>query len=59
MCCVIIGTMVKVLCAVFRRQVRLHAMAAMGYVVISIDGRGSCNRGVQYESWIKHRLVRD
>ncbi|KAL5019615.1 hypothetical protein ScPMuIL_002507 [Solemya velum] len=35
---------------------RLHTLASQGYVVVVVDGRGSCHRGVQYESHIKNRL---
>lgn len=39
------------------RQLRLHMLAALGYCVVTIDSRGSQNRGVQFESHIKGRLV--
>lgn len=36
---------------------RLHTLAAEGYVVVVIDGRGSNNRGLQFEGILKHKLV--
>lgn len=38
------------------RHVRLHTIASLGYVVVAIDSRGSCNRGLAFEAWIKNRL---
>lgn len=38
------------------RQLRLHMLAAMGFCVVTIDSRGSQNRGVKFESYIKGRL---
>ncbi|XP_071098891.1 dipeptidyl peptidase 9-like [Haliotis cracherodii] len=35
---------------------RLHTLASQGYAVVTIDGRGSCNRGLQFESHIKGKL---
>lgn len=31
---------------------RLHTLAAQGYAVVLIDGRGSCHRGLKFESHI-------
>ena len=28
----------------------------LGYAVVIVDGRGSCNRGLMFEGWIKHRM---
>ena len=39
------------------RQLRLHMLAALGYCVVTIDSRGSQNRGVKFESHIKGRMV--
>ncbi|KAL3885529.1 hypothetical protein ACJMK2_025581 [Sinanodonta woodiana] len=36
--------------------IRLHTLASQGYAVVVIDGRGSCNRGLRFESHIMHRL---
>uniref|UniRef100_K1RE36 Dipeptidyl peptidase 8 n=2 Tax=Magallana gigas TaxID=29159 RepID=K1RE36_MAGGI len=36
---------------------RHHALASNGYAVVVIDGRGSCGRGLKFESHIKNRLV--
>jgi len=38
------------------RQIRSHLLASQGYIVISIDSRGSHNRGVAFESHIRHRM---
>lgn len=38
------------------RFLRLHTLSAHGYVVVVIDGRGSCNRGLQFEGSLKDRL---
>ncbi|CAB0002126.1 unnamed protein product [Nesidiocoris tenuis] len=38
------------------RYLRMHLLASQGYCVVSIDSRGSYNRGVQFESHIKHRM---
>ncbi|KAL4216453.1 dipeptidylpeptidase [Mactra antiquata] len=35
---------------------RLHTLASQGYAVVMIDGRGSCCRGLKFESHIKNRL---
>ncbi|XP_052268787.1 dipeptidyl peptidase 9-like [Dreissena polymorpha] len=38
------------------KHVRLHTLAAEGFAVVIIDGRGSCSRGIKFESHIKNRL---
>ncbi|KAL8609108.1 hypothetical protein ACOMHN_030449 [Nucella lapillus] len=38
------------------RFLRLHTLAAHGYVVVVLDGRGSCNRGLHFEGSLKDRL---
>lgn len=38
------------------RFVRLHTLADMGFVVVVIDGRGSCHRGKEFETYIRLRL---
>nr|XP_022310084.1 dipeptidyl peptidase 9-like [Crassostrea virginica] len=38
------------------RFLRHHALAANGYAVVVIDGRGSCGRGLKFESHIKDKL---
>lgn len=40
-----------------RRFLRLHTLASQGYAVVMLDGRGSCNRGLTFESYIKNNLV--
>lgn len=38
------------------KYLRLHTLATQGYAVVIIDGRGSCSRGLKFESHIKNRL---
>ncbi|XP_014248526.1 dipeptidyl peptidase 9 isoform X1 [Cimex lectularius] len=38
------------------RYLRIHMLASQGYCVVSIDSRGSYNRGLAFESHIKHRM---
>lgn len=38
------------------RQLRMHMLASQGYCVISIDSRGSKNRGLLFENYIRRRL---
>lgn len=38
------------------RQLRLHMLAAHGYMVIVVDSRGSRYRGLKFESYIKNRM---
>ena len=38
------------------RFLRHHTLATHGYTVVVIDGRGSCHRGLKYESYIKDKL---
>ena len=40
------------------RFLRLHTLASLGYAVVVIDSRGSCRRGLKFESHIKDCLVR-
>ncbi|XP_004364300.2 DPP9 protein [Capsaspora owczarzaki ATCC 30864] len=37
-------------------QLRLHVLAAMGYAVVMVDGRGSARRGVEFETHLHGRL---
>ena len=39
------------------RLLRLHTLASLGYAVVVVDSRGSCNRGLKFEGILKHRLV--
>ncbi|KAI8775271.1 dipeptidyl peptidase 8 [Biomphalaria glabrata] len=39
-----------------QRFLRLHTLAAEGYVVVVIDGRGSSNRGLHFEGVLKNSL---
>lgn len=38
------------------RHMRNHLMASQGFCVVSIDSRGSCNRGTVFESHLKNRM---
>lgn len=38
------------------RHMRTHMLAAHGFCVVSIDSRGSDNRGVNFQAHIMHRL---
>ncbi|XP_064645496.1 dipeptidyl peptidase 9-like [Lineus longissimus] len=38
------------------RFLRLHILATLGYAVVVIDGRGSVNRGLAFESHLKFRM---
>ncbi|XP_076438854.1 dipeptidyl peptidase 9-like [Babylonia areolata] len=38
------------------RFLRLHTLAAHGYAVVVVDGRGSCHRGLMFEGSVKDRL---
>uniref|UniRef100_A0A8B9G9Y2 dipeptidyl-peptidase IV n=1 Tax=Amazona collaria TaxID=241587 RepID=A0A8B9G9Y2_9PSIT len=36
---------------------RLNTLASLGYVVVVIDNRGSCHRGLQFEGAFKYKMV--
>lgn len=38
------------------KYLRLSTMAALGYAVLVIDGRGSCQRGMKFEGAVKDRV---
>ena len=38
------------------RQMRNHLLASQGYVVVSVDSRGSQNRGLQFEAHLRNRM---
>ncbi|KAG7468007.1 hypothetical protein MATL_G00138230 [Megalops atlanticus] len=38
------------------KYMRLHTLASLGYAVVVIDNRGSCHRGLAFESSLKHRM---
>jgi len=38
------------------RQMRSHLLAQEGYYVVSIDSRGSCNRGLAFEAHLRFRM---
>ena len=38
------------------RQMRNHLLASEGYCVVSIDSRGSHNRGTAFEAHLRHRM---
>lgn len=39
------------------RHQRLSTLSALGYLVVTIDGRGATHRGLKFESHIKHKMV--
>lgn len=38
------------------RHVRLRMAAKLGFLVVLVDGRGSADRGMAFESWVQGRL---
>uniref|UniRef100_A0AAX7TT78 dipeptidyl-peptidase IV n=1 Tax=Astatotilapia calliptera TaxID=8154 RepID=A0AAX7TT78_ASTCA len=38
------------------KYLRLSTLASLGYVVLVIDGRGSCQRGLKFEGAVKDRM---
>lgn len=40
------------------KYLRLNTLASLGYAVVVIDGRGSCQRGLEFESALKNKMVR-
>lgn len=39
------------------KYLRLNTLAALGYAVVVIDGRGSCQRGLKFEGALKNKMV--
>uniref|UniRef100_A0A8C6PVI2 dipeptidyl-peptidase IV n=1 Tax=Nothobranchius furzeri TaxID=105023 RepID=A0A8C6PVI2_NOTFU len=39
------------------KYLRLSTLASLGYVVLVIDGRGSCQRGLKFEGAVKDKMV--
>uniref|UniRef100_A0A4W4E6T6 dipeptidyl-peptidase IV n=1 Tax=Electrophorus electricus TaxID=8005 RepID=A0A4W4E6T6_ELEEL len=39
------------------KYLRLNTLASLGYAVIVIDGRGSCQRGLKFEGALKNKMV--
>lgn len=39
------------------KYLRLNTLASLGYAVVVIDGRGSCQRGLEFESALKNKMV--
>lgn len=39
------------------KYLRLSTLASLGYVVLVIDGRGSCQRGLRFEGAVKDKMV--
>lgn len=35
----------------------MSRLASLGYVVIIVDGRGSCQRGLKFEGAVKDKVV--
>lgn len=40
------------------KYLRLNTLASLGYAVVVIDGRGSCQRGLEFEGALKNKMVR-
>lgn len=40
------------------KYLRLNTLASLGYAVVVIDGRGSCQRGLEFEGALKNRMVK-
>ncbi|XP_030219333.1 dipeptidyl peptidase 9 isoform X2 [Gadus morhua] len=38
------------------KYLRLNTLASLGYAVVVIDGRGSCQRGLEFEGALKNKL---
>ncbi|XP_038595974.1 dipeptidyl peptidase 9 isoform X2 [Tachyglossus aculeatus] len=38
------------------KYLRLNTLASLGYAVVVIDGRGSCQRGLQFEGALKNQM---
>lgn len=39
------------------KYLRLNTLASLGYAVVVIDGRGSCQRGLEFEGALKNKMV--
>lgn len=39
------------------KYLRLNTLASLGYAVVVIDGRGSCQRGLEFEAALKNKMV--
>ena len=39
------------------KYLRLNTLASLGYAVVVIDGRGSCQRGLRFEGALKNPMV--
>lgn len=39
------------------KYLRLSTLASLGYAVLVIDGRGSCQRGLAFEGAVKDKMV--
>uniref|UniRef100_A0AAY4D7B1 dipeptidyl-peptidase IV n=1 Tax=Denticeps clupeoides TaxID=299321 RepID=A0AAY4D7B1_9TELE len=39
------------------KYLRLNTLASLGYAVVVIDGRGSCQRGLKFEGALKSKMV--
>ncbi|XP_023673029.1 dipeptidyl peptidase 8-like isoform X1 [Paramormyrops kingsleyae] len=38
------------------KHMRLHTLASLGYCVVTVDNRGSCHRGLAFESALQNRM---
>ena len=39
------------------KYLRLNTLASLGYAVVVLDGRGSCQRGLRFEGALKNQMV--
>uniref|UniRef100_A0A8C5U4Q2 dipeptidyl-peptidase IV n=1 Tax=Malurus cyaneus samueli TaxID=2593467 RepID=A0A8C5U4Q2_9PASS len=39
------------------KYLRLNTLASLGYAVVVIDGRGSCQRGLKFEGALKNQMI--
>uniref|UniRef100_A0AAX7TRA8 dipeptidyl-peptidase IV n=1 Tax=Astatotilapia calliptera TaxID=8154 RepID=A0AAX7TRA8_ASTCA len=39
------------------KYLRLNTLASLGYAVVVIDGRGSCQRGLEFEGALKNKML--
>lgn len=40
------------------KYLRLSTLASLGYAVLVMDGRGSCQRGLRFEGAVKDKMVK-
>lgn len=57
--CVVVCFQVQLVNNSFKgmKYLRLNTLASLGYAVVVIDGRGSCQRGLEFEGALKNKMV--